>query len=31
LADQLAAGWLEWFEPDQRVHESNLAAVSGRS
>jgi cyclase len=30
IAEQLAAGSLEWFEPYQRVHESNLAAVADR-
>ncbi|MDX6573735.1 MAG: hypothetical protein QOC86_2891 [Gaiellales bacterium] len=30
VADQLAAGWLEWFEPYERVHRSNVAAVSNR-
>jgi glyoxylase-like metal-dependent hydrolase (beta-lactamase superfamily II) len=30
VADQLAAGWLEWFEPYERVHRSNVAAVSSR-
>jgi glyoxylase-like metal-dependent hydrolase (beta-lactamase superfamily II) len=31
VADQLADGSLEWFEPYQRVHEANLAAVASRS
>jgi cyclase len=31
IAEQLAAGSLEWFEPYQRVHESNLAEVAGRT
>ena len=26
--EQLAAGWITWFEPYERVHESNLAAVA---
>jgi cyclase len=30
IADQLADGSLEWFEPYERVHRSNLAAVAGR-
>ena len=30
VADQLAAGWIEWFEPYQRVHQSNLEAVASR-
>jgi glyoxylase-like metal-dependent hydrolase (beta-lactamase superfamily II) len=30
VADQLAAGWIEWFEPYQRVHRSNLEAVRTR-
>jgi glyoxylase-like metal-dependent hydrolase (beta-lactamase superfamily II) len=30
VADQLAAGWIEWFEPYQRVHRSNLEAVAAR-
>jgi cyclase len=30
VASQLAAGSLEWFEPYQRVHESNLDAVANR-
>jgi cyclase len=30
VAAQLAAGSLEWFEPYERVHRSNLAAVAGR-
>jgi cyclase len=30
VADQLAAGWLEWFEPYERVHRSNLDAVATR-
>ena len=30
VADQLAAGWLEWFEPYERVHRSNLEAVANR-
>jgi cyclase len=30
VAEQLADGSLEWFEPYQRVHESNLAAVAAR-
>jgi cyclase len=29
VADQLDAGWITWFEPYERVHRSNLAAVSG--
>jgi glyoxylase-like metal-dependent hydrolase (beta-lactamase superfamily II) len=28
VAGPLAAGWLTYFEPYQRVHESNLAAVA---
>jgi cyclase len=31
VAPQLAAGSLEWFEPYERVHQSNLAAVAGRA
>jgi cyclase len=31
IADQLAAGWIEWFEPYERVHRSNLEAVAARS
>jgi cyclase len=31
IADQLADGSLEWFEPYERVHRSNLAAVAGRT
>jgi glyoxylase-like metal-dependent hydrolase (beta-lactamase superfamily II) len=31
VADQLAAGWIEWFEPYQRVHRSNLEAVATRA
>jgi cyclase len=31
VADQLAAGWIEWFEPYQRVHRSNLEAVGNRA
>jgi cyclase len=27
VADQLAAGWIEWFEPYERVHRSNVEAV----
>ena len=27
VADPLAAGWISWFEPYERVHQSNLAAV----
>ena len=30
VSEQLAAGWIDWFEPYQRVHESNLDAVAGR-
>jgi cyclase len=30
VAEQLAAGWLEWFEPYERVHRSNLQAVRNR-
>jgi cyclase len=30
VAGQLAAGWIDWFEPYQRVHESNLEAVASR-
>jgi cyclase len=30
VAEQLAAGSLEWFEPYERVHRSNLAAVAAR-
>jgi cyclase len=30
IAEQLADGSLEWFEPYQRVHEANLAAVATR-
>jgi cyclase len=30
VATQLAAGWLEWFEPYERVHQSNLEAVASR-
>jgi cyclase len=30
VAEQLDAGWIEWFEPYQRVHRSNLAAVANR-
>lgn len=26
---QLAAGWIEWFGPYERVHQSNLEAVAG--
>jgi cyclase len=26
--EQLAAGWITWFEPYERVHDSNLAAVA---
>jgi glyoxylase-like metal-dependent hydrolase (beta-lactamase superfamily II) len=28
---QLAAGWITWFEPYERVHESNLAAAAAAS
>ncbi len=28
IAGPLAAGWVSYFPPYQRVHESNLAAVS---
>jgi hypothetical protein len=28
VADQLAAGWLVYFAPYERVHLSNLEAVS---
>ena len=31
VADQLAAGWIEWFEPYERVHRSNLEAVGALS
>jgi cyclase len=31
IAEQLRDGSLEWFEPYQRVHESNLDAVAGRA
>jgi cyclase len=30
VADELAAGWIEWFEPYQRVHIANLEAVATR-
>jgi cyclase len=30
VAEHLAAGSLEWFEPYERVHRSNLAAVAAR-
>jgi cyclase len=30
IASQLDAGWLTWFEPYERVHHGNLAAVRGR-
>ena len=30
VAEQLAAGWISWFEPYERVHQSNLAAVRAR-
>jgi cyclase len=30
VAAQLAAGWIEWFEPYERVHRSNLEAVGSR-
>ena len=30
VADQLAAGWIEYFEPYERVHRSNLEAVAAR-
>jgi cyclase len=30
IAAQLSAGSLTWFEPYERVHDSNLAAVRGR-
>jgi cyclase len=30
VADQLAAGWIEWFEPYERVHRSNVEAVRAR-
>jgi glyoxylase-like metal-dependent hydrolase (beta-lactamase superfamily II) len=30
IAEQLAAGWLTWFEPYERIHHGNLAAVRGR-
>ena len=29
IAGQLAAGWLTWFQPYERVHHGNLAAVRG--
>ena len=28
VREQLAAGWITWFEPYERVHESNLAVVA---
>ena len=28
VADELAAGWIEWFDPYQRVHIANLGAVA---
>jgi cyclase len=31
VAAPLAAGWIEWFEPYERVHRSNLDAVANRS
>lgn len=30
VSAQLAAGWISWFGPYERVHESNLAAVRAR-
>jgi hypothetical protein len=27
VSEELAAGWISWFEPYERVHQSNLAAV----
>jgi cyclase len=30
VSDQLAAGCISWFEPYERVHECNLAAVRAR-
>jgi glyoxylase-like metal-dependent hydrolase (beta-lactamase superfamily II) len=30
VAEQLAAGWITWFEPYARVHRGNLAAVAAR-
>jgi cyclase len=30
IAEQLAAGWLTWFEPYERIHHGNLAAVRDR-
>jgi glyoxylase-like metal-dependent hydrolase (beta-lactamase superfamily II) len=27
VGEELAAGWISWFEPYERVHQSNLAAV----
>lgn len=29
VRDPLAAGWITWFAPYERVHEANLAAVAG--
>jgi glyoxylase-like metal-dependent hydrolase (beta-lactamase superfamily II) len=30
VAPQLEAGWIEWFEPYERVHRSNVDAVGNR-
>ena len=30
VSEELAAGWISWFEPYERVHQSNLAAVRVR-
>ena len=30
VADELAAGWITWFEPYERVHLTNLEAVRSR-
>jgi cyclase len=30
VAAQLEAGWIEWFEPYERVHRSNVDAVANR-
>jgi len=30
VAAQLTAGWIEWFEPYERVHRSNVEAVGSR-
>ena len=28
VADSIDAGWIDYFEPYQRVHESNLESVT---